>query len=279
MTFITRFAPSPTGPLHLGHAYSALLAYDISQKNKGIFHLRIEDLDQSRARSEWEEQIYEDLSWLGIKWNKIILRQSERLDLYFSKMLNKAKNFGLFRCKCSRGDISSITSAPHGADGLVYPGTCRNEKIYFSKERHQNLDLLQSNIRMHPKLKKKSFNFKENIFQKGQSAFTLSDFKKTIGDVVLWRRGYAAYHLASVIDDAYQGVTDVIRGEDLFEATKIHVVIQNILELPTPKYHHHRLITNEAGNRLAKRNDAQSISMYRTKGYSPDDIRELLGLF
>ena len=138
---------------------------------------------------------------------------------------------------------------------------------------------MQSNIRMHPKLKKKSFNFKENIFQKGQSAFTLSDFKKTIGDVVLWRRGYAAYHLASVIDDACQGVTDVIRGEDLFEATKIHVVIQNILELPTPKYHHHRLITNEAGNRLAKRNDAQSISMYRTNGYSPDDIRELLGLF
>ena len=132
---------------------------------------------------------------------------------------------------------------------------------------------------MHPKLKKKSFNFNENIFQKGQSAFTLSDFKKTIGDVVLWRRGYAAYHLASVIDDACQGVTDVIRGEDLFEATKIHVVIQNILELPTPKYHHHRLITNEAGNRLAKRNDAQSISMYRTNGYSPDDIRELLGLF
>ena len=138
---------------------------------------------------------------------------------------------------------------------------------------------MQSNIRMHPKLKKKSFNFKENIYQKGQSAFTLSDFKKTIGDVVLWRRGYAAYHLASVIDDADQGVTDVIRGEDLFEATKIHVVIQNILELPTPKYHHHRLITDEAGNRLAKRNDAQSISMYRTKGYSPDDIRELLGLF
>ena len=132
---------------------------------------------------------------------------------------------------------------------------------------------------MHPKLKKKSFNFKENIFQKGQSAFTLSDFKKTIGDVVLWRRGYAAYHLASVIDDACQGVTDVIRGEDLFEATKIHVVIQNILELPTPKYHHHRLINDEAGNRLAKRNDAQSISMYRKKGYSPDDIRELLGLF
>ena len=192
MTFITRFAPSPTGPLHLGHAYSALLAYDISQKNKGNFHLRIEDLDQSRVRSEWEEKIYEDLSWLGIKWNKIILRQSERLDFYFSKMLNKAKNFGLFRCKCSRGDISSITSAPHGPDGLVYPGTCRNQKIYFSKEQHQNLDLLQSNIRMHPKLKKKSFNFKENIFQKGQSAFTLSDFKKTIGDVVLWRRGYAA---------------------------------------------------------------------------------------
>ena len=194
-------------------------------------------------------------------------------------MLNKAKNFGLFRCKCSRCDISSITSAPHGADGLVYPGTCRNDKIYFSKKPYQNINLLQSSIRMHPKLKKKSFNFKENIYQKGKSAFTLSDFKKTIGDVVLWRRGYAAYHLASVIDDADQGVTDVIRGEDLFEATKIHVVIQNILELPTPKYHHHRLITDEAGNRLAKRNDAQSISMYRTKGYSPDDIRELLGLF
>ena len=159
MTFITRFAPSPTGPLHLGHAYSALLAYDISQKNKGNFHLRIEDLDRSRAKSEWEEKIYEDLSWLGIKWNKIILRQSERLDFYFSKMLNKAQNFGLFRCKCSRGDISAITSAPHGPDGLVYPGTCRNEKIYFSKERHQNLDLLQSNIRMHPKIKKKIIQF------------------------------------------------------------------------------------------------------------------------
>jgi len=278
MTFITRFAPSPTGPLHLGHAYSALLAYDISKKNKGNFHLRIEDIDQSRARREWEEQIYEDLSWLGIKWDKIILRQSERLELYFRKMLNKTENFGLFICKCSRSDISSITSAPHGADGLVYPGTCRNDKIYFSPELHQNLKLFQSNIRMHPKLKKTSFNFKENIVQNGQSAFTLSDFHKTIGDVVLWRRGYAAYHLASVIDDAHQGVTDVIRGEDLFEATKIHVVIQNILELPTPKYHHHRLINDETGNRLAKRSDAQSIKMYRKKGYSPDDIRELLGL-
>ena len=134
MTFITRFAPSPTGPMHLGHAYSAMLAYDISQENEGDFHLRIEDLDQSRAKIHWEEQIYEDLSWLGIKWNKTVLRQSERLDLYFTEMLRKAENFGLFICRCSRGDIASITSAPHGADGLVYPGTCRNGKHSFSTE-------------------------------------------------------------------------------------------------------------------------------------------------
>ena len=279
MTFVTRFAPSPTGPMHLGHAYSALLAYDISQKNKGQFHLRIDDLDQSRARSEWEEQIYEDLYWLGIKWNENVLRQSERLDLYFDNMLNKAENFGLFICRCSRGQVSSITSAPHGADGIVYPGTCRNRKNYFLNEMRQNLNLFQSNIRMHPKLEKTSFNFKENILQKSQSAFKLSEFKKTTGDVVLWRRGYAAYHLASVIDDAYQNITDVIRGEDLFEATKIHVIIQNVLGLPTPQYHHHKLILDETGNRLAKRNDAKSLNMYRKKGYSPDDIRELLGLF
>ena len=137
----------------------------------------------------------------------------------------KAENFGLFICRCSRGDIASITSAPHGADGLVYPGTCRNGTHSFSTEMRKNPDLLQSNIRMHPMLDKTFFNFQENIFRKSKPAFTFSEFKKSIGDVVLWRRGYAAYHLASVIDDAHQGVTDVIRGEDLFEATKIHVVI------------------------------------------------------
>ena len=142
----------------------------------------------------------------------------------------------------------------------------------------KNPDLLQSNIRMHPTLNKTTLNFQENIFQRGESAFTFSEFKKSIGDVVLWRRGYAAYHLASVIDDAYQGVTDVIRGEDLFEATKIHVVIQNVLDLPTPKYHHHKLIFDDSGHRLAKRSDAQSIKTYRALGYSPGDIRELLGL-
>jgi glutamyl-Q tRNA(Asp) synthetase len=264
--------------MHLGHAYSAMLAYDISQENEGDFHLRIEDLDQSRAKIHWEEQIYEDLSWLGIKWNKTVLRQSERLDLYFTEMLRKAENFGLFICRCSRGDIASITSAPHGADGLVYPGTCRNGKHSFSTEMRKNPDLLQSNIRMHPMLDKTFFNFQENIFRKSKPTFTFSEFKKSIGDVVLWRRGYAAYHLASVIDDAHQGVTDVIRGEDLFEATKIHVVIQNVLDLPTPKYHHHRLILDEAGHRLAKRSDAQSIKTYRALGYTPEDIRELLGL-
>ena len=278
MTFITRFAPSPTGPMHLGHAYSAMLAYDISQENDGDFHLRIEDLDHSRAKIHWEEQIYEDLSWLGIKWNKTVLRQSERLDLYFTEMLKKAEKFGLFICRCSRGDIASITSAPHGADGLVYPGTCRNGKHSFSTEMQKNPDLLQSNIRMHPMLDKTSFNFQENIFQRGKPAFTFSEFKKSIGDVVLWRRGYAAYHLASVIDDAHQGITDVIRGEDLFAASKINVVIQNVLDFPTPKYNHHRLILDEAGHRLAKRSDAQSIKKYRALGYTPEDIRELLGL-
>lgn len=279
---ITRFAPSPTGPLHLGHAYSALYAFDLAQKNTGRFLVRIEDIDQSRSRPKWEEQIYEDLSWLGISWKTPVLRQSERLREY-SDALKRLSILGLtYQCSCNRRDIMQALTAPQegadiptGPDGLIYPGTCRDRHL----EAKGIPASLRLNMRKAIEAVQQPLSFNEHAHKKGHIDITAQHLINKVGDIVLARKDMGtSYHLSVVMDDAAQGVTDVVRGEDLFEATAIHVLLQALLGLPTPAYHHHKLIRDENGKRLAKRDDARAISMYRTEGYSPADIRRMVNL-
>lgn len=294
MTFKTRFAPSPTGPLHLGHAFSALLTHGLATAANGEFLLRIEDIDRSRARLQWEEQIYDDLNWLGLDWSGPVLRQSERLNIYEKALDDLWARGLLYPCTCNRRDIAAAASAPQegapllGPDGIIYPGTCRpRHKLNADSPRPKDVPLrLDMAAAGHMVLKDTQTaqgSFRELGHgpngETGSIAFTLQELTDTIGDVVLSRRDMGtSYHLSVVLDDAEQGITHVVRGQDLFEATRIHVVLQSLLELPTPEYLHHRLIRDDAGKRLAKRDDARAILKYRAEGASPSDIRTMVGL-
>ena len=279
---ITRFAPSPTGPLHFGHAYSALLAYDMACAAWGLFLLRIEDIDQSRARPAWEAQIYDDLHWLGIRWESPVLRQSDNLDTYFRAIDQLWWDRLLYRCDCTRANIQAALSAPqegaYGPDGIIYPGTCRNTQEMRdhyppTPPRHA---ALRHDLTTYPNgLAPVTFN----VTIKGVTTFTLKQAQSEIGDFIVGRKDSGtSYHLSVVLDDAAQGITDVVRGEDLFEATKIHVMLQRLLGLPTPTYHHHRLIRDDMGKRLAKRDDARAIAKYRAEGATPNGIKQMVGL-
>jgi len=296
LSWVERFAPSPTGPLHLGHAYSALLAWDRALENGGDFLLRIEDIDQSRARPEWEAQIYEDLAWLGIWWPKPVLRQSERQSAYHKALKTLWRKNRLYPCTCSRRDIIEASQAPQegsailGPDGIIYPRTCFPSSPYmfgqpFPENQTLRLDMDATTRNLGaPRLHRdRYFSFQETGTgpngETGLIEFTANDAVETIGDIVLARRDMGtSYHLSVVLDDAFQGVTQVTRGQDLFEATKIHVILQKLLGLPTPTYHHHALIRDENGKRLAKRDDARAISRYRIEGATPADIRRMVGL-
>ncbi|WP_458790503.1 tRNA glutamyl-Q(34) synthetase GluQRS [Yoonia sp. MH D7] len=293
---ITRFAPSPTGPLHLGHAYSALLAYDMAMAAGGEFLLRIEDIDQSRARPAWETQIYDDLQWLGLWWPTPVMRQSDRLDVYHARLQNLWRRQYVFACSCSRRDVLDAASAPQegadpvmGPDGIIYPGTCReNRGLAIGPDMPTDAALrlwMDRAANMAGEIHEagKIISFTETGHgpngETGLISFTADEVIKTIGDVVLARRDMGtSYHLSVVLDDAAQGITHVVRGADLFEATKIHVILQRIFRLPTPIYHHHGLIRDENGKRLAKRDDARALSKYRVEGATPNDIRRLVGL-
>lgn len=284
MIFTTRFAPSPTGPLHLGHAYSALLAWDKARAAGGVFHLRIDDIDQSRARPEWEAQIYDDLAWLGLSWPTPALRQSERLSRYRNALEILWDQGLLYPCSCSRADIRAAASAPqegaplHGPDGLVYPGTCRPAAPPTGPMPNAvlRLDMARALDRLDAPL---SYNETGNGPEGETGLITPHDMVNTVGDVVLARRNMgASYHLSVVVDDADQSITHVIRGQDLFAATQIHVLLQRLLGLSTPLYLHHRLIRDEHGKRLAKRDDARALATYRAEGLSPQDIRMKIGL-
>lgn len=272
----TRFAPSPTGPLHLGHAYSAILGHDMARAAGGDFLVRLEDIDQDRARTEWETLIYQDLAWLGLKWPKPVLRQSDNMPAYHTA-LDQLWDMGmLYPCTCNRRDIIAAASAPQGGaefgpDGVVYPGTCRHIP---TGQRPTDMALRLNSDRLGGQ-----FFFNETGLHKGTHQFSAEVFCKTVGDVVLQRRDMGtSYHLSVVVDDAAQWISHVVRGEDLFETTKIHVVLQSLLNLSSPTYHHHKLITDAAGKRLAKRDDARAIRLYRDEGKTPDDIRKLVGL-
>lgn len=297
MTYTTRFAPSPTGPLHLGHAYSALLAYDRAQAAGGAFLLRIEDIDRARARPEWEAQIYDDLSWLGLKWPAPVMRQSDRHPTYDAALDALWHRGLLYPCTCNRRDIAAAAQAPQegapliGPDGIVYPGTCRDKTRLTNTQSPRPRDsALRLNMVNAARAVAELSNDVDTLAhfietgsgpngETGQINVHYDTLVATVGDVVLARRDMGtSYHLSVVLDDAAQGITDVVRGQDLFEATHIHVLLQRLLDLPTPTYHHHRLIRDDQGKRLAKRDDARAIAKYRADGLSPTDIRRKVGL-
>jgi len=267
MHLVSRFAPSPTGMLHLGHAYSCLLAHHHARSHDGGFLLRIEDIDPGRARAEFVDEIIDDLLWLGITWDGEIIFQSERLPLY-SAALDRLKAMDLvYPCFCTRSaiaaEIAASAAAPHGPDGPVYPGTCRG---LTNEERAQRsatephawrLDTARALTRTGP------------LYWHDGETEVLAE-PQAFGDVVLARKDApTSYHLAVTVDDAAQGVTDIVRGRDLYAATDIHRLLQALLDLPTPLYLHHPLLADAQGRRLAKRTGAPTLADLRRSGADP----------
>ena len=279
MAFVTRFAPSPTGPLHLGHAYSAILAHDMARAVGGRFLLRMEDTDLERCRPEYDALIREDLAWLGLGWDGPILRQSGQIAGYNTRLETLEDKGFLYPCSCTRSDIRAALSAPQeGVAFAVYPGACRHRTMASRKPG----DALRLNLAAALQaLASANLIFTETgPTHAGMHLVDPQQATGQIGDVVLSRKGedIVAYFLASAFDDAAQGVTHVVRGEDLYDFTPIQVILQHLFDLPTPVYHHHRLIRDDQGKRLAKRDDARAISKYRAEGATPADIRRMVGL-
>ncbi len=262
---VTRFAPSPTGRLHLGHAYSALLAHDCARERDGSFLVRIEDIDPGRSRAEHVDGIIEDLLWLGLEWDGELVYQSERLPLY-AEALARLKELGLlYPCFCTRADIAASAAAPQGAEGPVYPGICRGLAAPDVTRPHAwRLDMAKAAALAGPL----AWTNDGEAVRAAPEAF---------GDVVLARKDApASYHLAVTVDDAAQGVTHVVRGRDLFAATHVHRLLQALLDLPVPEYHHHPLLGDAAGERLAKRRNAASLADLRAAGMAPKALVEAL---
>lgn len=283
---VERFAPSPTGHLHLGHAYSAWRAWRAAEDAGGRFLLRLEDLDRARCRAEFEHAIFEDLRWLGCNWTGDVLRQSSRGEAYARALAQLQAQGLVYACECSRRDIQEAASAPHegqpiaGPDGPIYPGTCRGRGLPPGQGRAQRLDMAAAIAALGGARHVNALSFHEVGGGAGGAGghipLSADALIGAVGDAVLARRdGVIAYHLAVVADDAFQGVTHVTRGRDLFEATPLHRLLQALLDLPVPTYRHHALVRDEAGKRLAKRDDARAIARYRADGLSPDEVLRL----
>jgi glutamyl-Q tRNA(Asp) synthetase len=262
----TRFAPSPTGRLHIGHAMSAVRAHDLARAAGGRFLLRIEDIDSGRAREEFIAGIEKDLRWLGLGWDGPVVRQSARLPLYRAALDRLRELRVVYPCFCTRADIAreiaASASAPHGPDGPLYPGICRGLAAPdLSRPHAWRLDVAKAEALTGP--------LAWHDALEGEVAATPA----LLGDVVLARKDIAtSYHLAVTVDDADQGVTDVVRGRDLFAATHVHRLLQALLDLPSPRYHHHPLIVDADGVRLAKRHGALALAELRAAGVAPDAI-------
>jgi len=284
----TRFAPSPTGRLHLGHAYSAMLAHDTARAHGGVFLLRIEDIDQGRCRPEFEAGIVEDLAWLGLDWPLPVRRQSDHLPDY-AAALEKLRSLGVvYRCFLTRREITEqAMSAPHGAgegpDGLIYPGPAERMSEDEEQARLARGDAFawRLSIRYSQDLLGEEFArlyfFEQRAGSNAEHIVTARP--QSLGDVILARKDTpTSYHLSVVHDDALQGVTHVIRGDDLRASTHIHALLQRLLGLPRPVYTHHPLIVGPDGKRYAKRDDAVTLAALREAGLSPADIRARIGL-
>jgi glutamyl-Q tRNA(Asp) synthetase len=273
----TRFAPSPTGWLHLGHAFAALFA--AQKADGGRFLIRLEDIDATRARPEYEEAIFGDLAWLGLSWEKPVRRQSDHFEDYRAALGQLEAKGLLYPCFCTRreiqDEIARAGNAPQGPDGPLYPGTCRHLDADERQKRLASGDAyaLRLDVTQALQLIDTPLTFTE--LSRGEITADPTIF----GDVVLARKDSpASYHLAVVVDDALQGITLVTRGEDLLPATHLHRLLQHLLHLPVPRWHHHRLITDENGKRLAKRDDARSLKSLREAGWTPDRVRQELGI-
>lgn len=268
MSIITRFAPSPTGDLHIGHAQAAKVAHDLAREAGGRFLMRQEDIDAGRVKPQFYRRIEEDLEWLGLPWDGEILLQSGRRAAYDSA-LEKLKAMGLaYPCFCTRKDIQAALSAPHGPDAAIYPGTCRT---LSAAESHDRIDAGEAHswrfdaekaARFHGDLSFHDLRFGEIRVDPAEN-----------GDAVLARKDIGvAYHLAVVVDDDFQEITHVTRGEDLLAATHIHRQLQAVLGFREPRYLHHALVRDEHGTRLAKRDGARSIRTLREQGLSPEEV-------
>jgi glutamyl-Q tRNA(Asp) synthetase len=279
---VTRFAPSPTGYLHLGHAFAAITAARAGER----FLVRIEDIDTTRCRPEFEAAIFEDLAWLGLAWEKPVLRQSERFDAYRAALGRLQVRGFLYPCFCTRAEIATeiarASEAPHnmalGPEGPIYPGTCR----HLSEE--QRAARIASGAAYALRLDTQkaasavgALSFEERGEGPNGERGTIAVDPRLFGDVVLARKETpAAYHLAVVVDDAFQDVTLVTRGNDLFAATHIQRVLQALLHLPAPAYAHHKLILDEHGRKFSKRDAAATLRALREDGVTPDRIRARL---
>lgn len=282
---VTRFAPSPTGRLHVGHGWSALLAMDMARASGGAFRLRIEDIDGTRSRPEHVEGIVADLRWLGVEWDGEIVFQSARL-AHYEAALHRLRGMGLlYPCFCTRADIASSASAPHGPEGQVYPGTCRKlpveertRRIAAGEPHAWRIDMAQAVERAGPVVWK-SLPFSIQAAPVEASGEVMRADPLAAGDVVLARKDApASYHLSCTIDDAAMGVSHVLRGADLFAATHVHRLIQALLGLPAPVYCHHPLLVGADGRRLAKRDGSIALADLRAQGADPgrlaDDLRQ-----
>jgi glutamyl-Q tRNA(Asp) synthetase len=280
---VTRFAPSPTGLLHLGHAFAAIAAHDAASAG-GRFLVRIEDIDRTRCRPEFETAIFEDLAWLGLQWERPVLRQSERFEAYRAALDRLAEPGLLYPCFCTRGDIAGeiarSAEAPHGPEGPLYPGTCRGLSEH---ERRARIDsgvpyALRLDVAKAAALAG-ALSFEEQGSGPNGEHGLIAAGPLLFGDIVIARKEVpASYHLAVVVDDAHQGVTLVTRGNDLFAATHVQRLLQALLELPTPAYAHHHLILDAQGRKFSKRDRAATLRSMWESGMTPAQIRERLGL-
>ena len=282
MAFVTRFAPSPTGRLHRGHAFSALTAWRAAREVDGRFILRIEDIDPTRCKPEFEDAIIEDLAWLGLDWDGPVRRQSDHLADYAS-VIDALNGRGLlYRCFRTRKDIlDSIGDAPHGPVEAARPGPHPADEEASLLAQGRPFAWRLSLDRAREALGEgvwAALAFVEEGFGPGGERGLIKARPETAGDVILARKDAAtAYHLAVTHDDALQGVTHVIRGEDLFEATHIQVLLQALMGWPTPVYRHHRLLAGEDGRRYAKRDRSVTLAELRAGGVTPGDLRAELG--
>lgn len=273
----TRFAPSPTGRLHLGHAYAAKAARDLALEAGGEFLLRFEDIDSTRIRPEYFSGIEEDLAWLGLTWNGEPLRQLERLPAYDAALLSLRDSGVVYPCFCTRREIDEevarMRGAPQGPEGPLYPGICRGlsenvreEKIAGGLPFSWRFDAARASVRTG------MLHFTD--LRHGQVQVEPG----LLGDVILARKDIGtSYHLAVVVDDAFQAISHVTRGDDLLASTHVHRLLQSLLNLPEPQYFHHRLILDAEGKRLAKRHDALSIRALREMGRTPESVLAELG--
>ena len=268
--YTTRFAPSPTGLLHLGNGFSALTGWQRARTRGGAFRLRIEDIDSTRCRPEFDAALLGDLAWLGIDWDGPVLRQSQRLAIYAEAVARLRGRGLLYPCFCSRADIAAAATAPHGPDGPLYTGTCRHLSA------GERADRMAAGFAWR-------LDIGAALAQTGRLGWTDAGAGRVAadplagGDIVIARKDLGvSYHLAVVIDDAAQGVTEVVRGADLFGASHVQRLLQELFGLPETAFCHHRLILAPDGRRLAKRDRDATLAALRAAGMDPAELQEKL---